>query len=244
MMNLKNKFVGQVCHIEAAMPGGERFNENQTDEDRRSYENLLLLCYQHHIETDDVEEFTVQRMTEMKLSHEALFEKSDFKINESELHKLISDMQVYWEKIERVNGIEHTMEELAFKINVKGNFSEIFQNARQSVTYISELLERLCVSDLKLMEDFKEFIQIRGIDPSIFDDVPYYENPFDNRNWENHNLSAPNNIIRINLDLLLIEVKFLEEYLKTNSGDRMARNRLETAKAELEDMAQNSIMYD
>ena len=37
------------------MPQGERFNAEQSDEERRSYDNLLLLCYQHHIETDDVD---------------------------------------------------------------------------------------------------------------------------------------------------------------------------------------------
>ena len=52
LVNEKQKFIGQVCHIEAAMPDGERYNPKQTDEERRSYENLLILCYQHHIETD------------------------------------------------------------------------------------------------------------------------------------------------------------------------------------------------
>jgi hypothetical protein len=55
LVNDKQKFIGQVCHIEAAMPEGERYNPEQNDEQRRSYENLLILCYQHHIETDEVE---------------------------------------------------------------------------------------------------------------------------------------------------------------------------------------------
>jgi hypothetical protein len=56
LVNHKNQLIGQVCHIEAATPGGERYNQRQTDEERRDYNNLLLLCYPHHVETNDVDE--------------------------------------------------------------------------------------------------------------------------------------------------------------------------------------------
>lgn len=36
-----NDYVAQLCHIEAAAPGGERFNSRSTDEQRRSPSNLL-----------------------------------------------------------------------------------------------------------------------------------------------------------------------------------------------------------
>ena len=54
LVNEKNQFIAQVCHIEAAEGGGERFNARESDEQRRSYENLMLLCYAHHVETNDV----------------------------------------------------------------------------------------------------------------------------------------------------------------------------------------------
>ncbi|WP_458682635.1 hypothetical protein [Prescottella equi] len=66
-------FSAQVCHIEAAVNGGERFNPNQEPEDRRHVSNLLLLCYRHHIETDKVDEYPVERMQQMKRDHEAPF---------------------------------------------------------------------------------------------------------------------------------------------------------------------------
>ena len=64
------KFVGEVCHIEAAMPGGERFNPNMTNEDRRSFGNLMLMCHHHHVVTDDVCIYTVEKLKEMKRNHE------------------------------------------------------------------------------------------------------------------------------------------------------------------------------
>ena len=66
-------FVGEVCHIEAAMPGGERFNPNMTNEDRRSFGNLMLMCHHHHVVTDDVEKYTVEKLKEMKRNHEAKY---------------------------------------------------------------------------------------------------------------------------------------------------------------------------
>lgn len=66
-------FVGEVCHIEAAMPGGERFNPNMTNEDRRSYGNLLLMCHHHHVVTDDVTEYTVEKLKQMKRNHESKY---------------------------------------------------------------------------------------------------------------------------------------------------------------------------
>lgn len=73
ILNDKGNVVGQICHIEAAMPGGERFNPNQTNEERRQASNLLLLCYEHHIETDDVEAFPVERMQSIKKAHEQTY---------------------------------------------------------------------------------------------------------------------------------------------------------------------------
>ena len=60
-----------ICHIEAAEPGGQRYNLTSNDNYRRSYENLMLLCANHHLETNDVEKYTVPILQEMKKNHEA-----------------------------------------------------------------------------------------------------------------------------------------------------------------------------
>lgn len=244
LVSNKNKFIGQICHIEAAMPNGERYNENQNDEERRAYDNLLIMCYPHHIETDDVEEYPVERLTQIKLDHESTFEKSNFKIDESELYKLVSEMDKYWGDIERLNTIDHTFEELAFSIDAKGSFFDILCSARKATDWIEKLLDRLEKSDENLKSDFNKLIESKGLPAELFDDVPYYENPFEIRNWEDHNLCKPNWIQRLRIDLTHIEVKYLEEYLKTNRDDLAAKSRLEKVKAILSDFAQNAIHVD
>jgi len=73
LFNSKGKFVAQICHIEAVMPKGERFNKKQTNEQRRHPSNLMLMCYDHHIETNDIDEFPVERMFRIKKEHESKF---------------------------------------------------------------------------------------------------------------------------------------------------------------------------
>ena len=55
------------------MPGGERFNPNMTNEDRRSFGNLMLMCHHHHVVTDDVEKYAVEKLKELKRNHEAKY---------------------------------------------------------------------------------------------------------------------------------------------------------------------------
>lgn len=73
LFNETGTFVGEICHIEAAEPGGERFNPNHSNEERASFANLLLMCHDHHLETDNVEKFDVARLRRIKADHEKLY---------------------------------------------------------------------------------------------------------------------------------------------------------------------------
>jgi hypothetical protein len=65
------KNLSNICHIEAAEPGGERYNPSSNDDERRGFENLILLCPTHHAETDNVSQYTVEVLRKMKQEHEA-----------------------------------------------------------------------------------------------------------------------------------------------------------------------------
>jgi hypothetical protein len=67
---------GEAAHIKAESPGGPRYDPSQTAEGRRSFENLILLCGVHHKCVDsDLVSYTVDRLRQMKLDHEAKSEK-------------------------------------------------------------------------------------------------------------------------------------------------------------------------
>ncbi|HCG5532260.1 TPA: hypothetical protein NJ015_004511 [Vibrio parahaemolyticus] len=246
VVNSKNKFIAQVCHIEAASEGGERFNTVSNDEYRRSYDNLVIFCYPHHIETDDTDEYTTECLRKIKLDHEQQFLKSDFKIDEAELQKLVSEMQLYWSSIDRLNQVEHYNLDsgLAMEVNGQASFDEVIADAHNAVSGIEALLNRLRESDEALVEDLNVLLELKNIPESTFTDVPYYQNPFENRNWESHNLGTPNWLLSLRIALTHIEVKYLSEYLKTNSNDNSARNKLDMAKQKLESYAVSAMHVD
>ena len=77
MMNTEGVFIGQVCHVEAAEEGGERFNPDMSNEQRRSVKNLMLMCYEHHKITNNVKKYTVAKLQKMKAEHEERFSSPD-----------------------------------------------------------------------------------------------------------------------------------------------------------------------
>ncbi len=63
--------IGEICHIKGDKPGSPRYDSGQSDEDRQSYDNLIILCPNHHTVIDDDEDaYTVTRLQKMKFNHE------------------------------------------------------------------------------------------------------------------------------------------------------------------------------
>jgi len=68
---LRGRSHANIAHIKAAQKGGPRYDETQTDDERRAAENLLLLCPNHHGLIDkDVAGHPVELLQEMKNAHE------------------------------------------------------------------------------------------------------------------------------------------------------------------------------
>ena len=66
--------LGEMAHIKSKKKGANRYDEMQTDEQRDSYENLILLCPNHHTLIDKPENegiYTVNLLMKMKIDHEA-----------------------------------------------------------------------------------------------------------------------------------------------------------------------------
>ena len=71
MAETSNVVTGEVCHIKASSPGGPRYDPHQTDEDRHSERNLILLCSRHHTLVDaDPKQYTVDVLLQMKRDHQ------------------------------------------------------------------------------------------------------------------------------------------------------------------------------
>ena len=64
--------IGEVCHIKGDKPGAARYDTSQDAAERQAYDNLIVLCPNHHTVIDDDEAaYTVERLSRMKIEHEA-----------------------------------------------------------------------------------------------------------------------------------------------------------------------------
>jgi len=70
LVDTYGNFIGQTCHIKAASEGGERFDSGMTNEERRGFDNLILMCYEHHQLTNNIVSYPVEAMLKIKKEHE------------------------------------------------------------------------------------------------------------------------------------------------------------------------------
>ena len=234
LINERNEFIAQVCHIEAAEEGGERFNPNQTDEERRQYANLIILCYPHHVETNDVVTYTGRRLQEIKITHEKNFEKNPFKIDESLLYKISLEMEQYWCRVEELHKNHHIVSDLAIEIDAKASFPQLSEQARSLAGDVLEFRDILIESDDALAGDLATLLGELGVPESKLDQHREQTRPFQARNWEVLNLGLTNTITKLQVVLLQMEIKYLEEFVKLNSNDSLAMLRLKELKGEFE----------
>jgi hypothetical protein len=92
LVNRKGQWLGEICHIEAALPGGERFNPAMTNEGRRAASNLMLMCHDHHVETNDIGEFPVDRMKAIKAEHEAAYANAPAPLSDEALESAVKEI--------------------------------------------------------------------------------------------------------------------------------------------------------
>tara|TARA_R110002096_G_C14654070_1_gene726743 strand:+ start:150 stop:3725 length:3576 start_codon:yes stop_codon:yes gene_type:complete len=99
--------IGKICHIEAANEGGSRFRETMNDDERRSYDNLILLCDEHHQIIDNKSnenEFSVPLLQNWKAKH--LSSELDTKQEYSDdiISDFINVSKQYYAKIDSLDG--------------------------------------------------------------------------------------------------------------------------------------------
>jgi len=98
-----NTILAQVCHIHAENEGGLRFDPSQTNEDRRAYENLILLCSRHHKIIDAPENlatYTATHLKHLKANHEQAARTSEITLP-TLTSELLSELQESSARYER-----------------------------------------------------------------------------------------------------------------------------------------------
>jgi len=215
LINEKDLFVAQVCHIKAAEEGGPRFDAEQTDEERRAAENLLLLCHRHHVETDDEADWSVDRMIDMKRTHEAKFSENRFSISEALATQLQAETARYWRHIAVLNNEAHSMPELSMPVDAHATGPQLVTKLETAISNLEGFIEEIC--------------------------EPLGES---SEHWEAINLAIPNWLQSIRILIMQIEIKFAEADLVAAPGDHELRSRLVEMRGRFEEVSQHAICVD
>ena len=136
----KGNVIGEICHIEAAEKEGERYNSKQTDEQRRSFENLILLCANHHIETNDIKTYKVSVMQKMKDDHEKKFLKKKMTVSDEIVNKAIENYNNFYTQTNTNSGAGVQFNNQSGTQNITYNN---FQSEKEELTIIEELFNHV-----------------------------------------------------------------------------------------------------
>lgn len=104
-------------------------------------------------------------------------------------------------------------------------FSENISGMENMLNYISD-------SNQDIENDLIQLFKKLNIDEAKIKKIPYYENPFINRDWEMVNLGFPNWLNSVKLSFLNLKVRLLE-YEVQQSNDEVLYKELTLAKKEL-----------
>jgi hypothetical protein len=91
--------IGEICHIVAKHGGGSRADTSMKPKERNSYENLILLCRNHHRVVDSqVEKYTVEFLHQMKKEHESWVKQQlGFDVAKQKDDEFYADLVDQWE---------------------------------------------------------------------------------------------------------------------------------------------------
>lgn len=129
IFNDKGIYIAQLCHIEAAMPGGPRYNVNQSEEERNGLDNLLFMCHRHHKETDA---FSVEKLKHIKTNHEKQFTEAGRQASNNMIRQTQYEIEYFWNK-QKIKDFELSDLKIArdFDLDIRGLFNELEENIKK-----------------------------------------------------------------------------------------------------------------
>ena len=170
LVNENLSLIGEICHICAAEEGGERYVSRMTDEERRAFENLILLCANCHIKTNDVNEYTIAVMQSMKSEHESKFINEKYNTPKGIIEESIKQLVMKQKNI-NTGGIQINNQSGQQNVNIfnSRNNSANIERAR----FINNDLEIIIEQTKTIIKGEKFLIQFRNYSETNHRDQVY-----------------------------------------------------------------------
>ena len=201
------------------------------------------MCHRHHKETDDVKKYTVEKLIEIKQNHEVNYTEKGKEVSKEMMRQIQFEANYFWKK---QNAKTFELEDLKIKRDFDKEIMDLLNELESHIKSIENYCD-LCAdseSSENLKIDLKELFNKAKLDINELNKVPYYENPFENRNWEMHNIGRPNFFSHISLCLNQLKVKTAEELLKSNPENTELAKLIEKHRLNFEEDFNNSYYVD
>ena len=244
LVNERNQFIAQICHIEAAAPGGPRYNPSMSDEARRASSNLLVLCYRHHVESNDTGQYTVEVLRDIKRAHEAQFAATPFTPDASVVESIAREVAEYWRNVDHANSSEHIVPEIRIEIDADATAQSLIRSLWAELDRLDLELDELARSADRLPQEVRDALVKAGYELGTWDGLIGPENPTHNWNWEWINLGIGTLRSRIRVLLEQLDVRVLELELLTDPSNERVRERLAERRAASLDGARRCVIVD
>lgn len=147
IVNTKNIYEAQLCHIESVSHKKQRYNIKMPEEQVNNYDNLMFMCLKHHIETNDENVYTAEVLRKMKYDHESKYIENPFNIDMSHIYTLKKEAEEYWRKVEYANNNEHNLPDLRVSINTRAEYDELSNEVDETLNAIDNLISVIDKND-------------------------------------------------------------------------------------------------
>lgn len=175
--------LGEMAHIKGKREGSNRYDETQTDKQRDSYENLILLCPNHHTLIDKPENeeiYTVDTLTDMKIVHEGYISKrldstkiSNIDELKDEISICLAENRQAWLQYGPLseNALKNPHSEEIYAIWISERLSTIVPNNRVIVGLIDVYRNLFSRSDQAIISQF--IAHVKSYEKWVNDEIPY-----------------------------------------------------------------------
>lgn len=140
--------ISNICHIEGVNPGSARYNPSRKESQINDIDNLILLCGNHHrIIDQNSEDYTVEKLKEMKSNHELNIAS---KLSVSNIEEITLNLQKdFFTKLKKIFGL-YNFNEIFFETDFGSIFkSNCFFNLENGIENIKALLNEPCAATIE-----------------------------------------------------------------------------------------------
>jgi hypothetical protein len=175
----------------------------------------------------------------MKAAHEVAFLGRVIPTSEAIVRAMRAELELYWLRVARANTAEHALPELAIRVDIASNNTDLIDSALSLVDRLDEVRSYLLGSSKELEGEARSFFTRIGVTDADYASVPYYENPFINRDWEMLALGMANLSRLLRTALLQVRLRELEEALSRDTSNAALTAEVDTLRAEFLEYAKN-----